>query len=77
MSNTYIYGEWKVRIEYDSNNNAIYVGETRPGISVSSAHWRIKKITYDTSNNATQINWANSSNDFSFIWNDRSTYTYG
>jgi len=64
------------RIEYDVDNNAIYVGRAQPGTANSAASWQIYKMTYDGSNNMTALNWAQGSDNFEFVWNDRTTYTY-
>lgn len=66
----------KKRIEY-SGSNAIYIGTARPGTATSSDKWVIQKITYDGSNNVTQVDFANSSAEPQFIWDDRASYTYG
>jgi len=63
-------------VEYDANNNAVYVGESNPGTAVSDASWRIRKLFYDISGNVNYIKWAEGSAEFSFSWDDRSTYTY-
>jgi len=69
--------QWKTRIAYDASGNAEYVGEAKPGTATSATGWRIKKITYDASNNATQINWADSNTNMDNIWDSRTDYTYG
>lgn len=65
-------------IEYDANNNPIYVGETIPGSATSSAVWRIKKITYDVNNNPTDVQWADGNTNFDKSYDHRKdgTYTY-
>lgn len=69
--------EYTMAIEYDGSNNPIYVGEAKPGTSQSAIGWRIKQVTFDASNNATDVKWAGSSTEFKFTWDDRSSYTYG
>ena len=64
------------RIEYDANNNAIYIGRAQPGTASSAASWQISKMTYDANNNMTLLAWAGGSDNFEFVWNDRATYTY-
>ncbi len=56
--------------------NPIFVGDALPGSSKASSVWRIKKLTYDSDNNVTDIQWANGSNAFSFIWDDRASLSY-
>lgn len=55
----------------------IYVGESLTGKLPNENAWRIKKISYDVSNNPVNITWANNSNNFEFKWENRSTYTFG
>lgn len=64
-----------------SGNNLIYKGLARPGASSSAAVWQIALLTYDMSNNLTSITWPHdangkANNDFQFIWDNRSGYTY-
>jgi len=54
----------------DSDPANIYVGEASPGTSTASAHWRIFKVT------SSGLAYADGSADFSFIWNNRTSYTY-
>ena len=68
--------EYTVAIAYDASNNAEYVGEAPPGTSQGTARWRIKKITYDASNNATDVQWASGTNEFDKEWDKRENYTY-
>ena len=64
-------------VDYDVNNNAIYVGYATPGSNKASAVWRIQKITYDANNNPTDIQWADSNTNFDNIWDNRTSGTYG
>ena len=68
---------WKMRIEYDASNNAIYVGEAKAGTATDATGWRIKKITYDGSNNATQVDWADNNTNEDNIWDNRASLSYG
>ena len=63
-------------IEYDSDDDPIYIGEAAPSTSKSSPLWRIKKITYDASKNPIDIQYADGTQSFSKVWDDRATYTY-
>lgn len=67
---------YTVAIAYDSSNNAEYVGEARVGSSQSAALWRIRKITYDASNNAIKVEWASGNSSFDKKYSDRTSYTY-
>jgi YD repeat-containing protein len=55
---------------------ALYIGEADPGYSVASARWRIKKLTYDASDNVSAIEWASGNLNFDKVWNSRTTYAY-
>jgi hypothetical protein len=68
--------DYLTAIIWDVNNNPIYVGEALPGTAKSATGWRIKKITWDVNGNPTDIQWANSSMQFSFIMNNYLSYTY-
>jgi hypothetical protein len=59
----------------NSGSNPIYIGEATPGTAKSAAGWRIKKLTY-SSDVITDVQWANGSAAFDFVWNDRASYTY-
>ncbi len=63
-------------IDYDGNDNPIYVGAASRGAETSNTVWRIFKINYDGNDNPTSIGWPNKSKDFSFEWDERTTYTY-
>lgn len=79
----YSQGNLIQRIDYDANNNAIYIGWAQPGTATSVAGWRIVQNTY-TSPNGTPV-FTNSgfpqisgqpSGAFSFIWDNRASLTY-
>lgn len=64
-------------IENDEQGKAIFIGLATPGSAKSAAAWQIRKITYDGNSAATDIQFANSSNAFDQIWNDRAGLSYG
>jgi len=70
--------EYTIAIEYGAGPafNAFFVGEAKPGTAQTATGWRIKRITYDLNNNATNIEWANGSSAFDKIWASRALYTY-
>jgi hypothetical protein len=71
------HDNYSMKIEYDVNQNPIYIGEAEPSKAITSQSiWRIKQITYDVNQNPTDICWAEGSREFKFIWDVRSTYTY-
>lgn len=52
-----------------------YIGEAAPGGSANTAEWRIKLVS-EYSNGYISILWANNTEAFDKIWDDRGTYTY-
>lgn len=52
-----------------------YVGEAAPGGLAIAANWRIKLVT-EYANGYVTVIWANNTELFDKIWNDRGTYTY-
>ena len=69
-------GNDQIVISYDANNNAQYVGQSRPGAATSDSLWRIKLLTYNASNLLTNVQWPGGSPAYGFVWDNRSTYTY-
>jgi hypothetical protein len=53
----------------------VYIGQAAPGTPASSAGWRIKKIT--DNGTLVSVDWAGGSAAFSYVWNNRLSYTYG
>lgn len=49
------------------------VGEALPGTTEAQAFWRIKKID---SSSVVEVIWAEGSDEFNKVWDDRGTYTY-
>lgn len=72
-ANTALY---TTALEYDGSNNPIYVGHTLQGSLKSALAWQIRKLTFDGSNNLTDIKFANGSLNFDMIWDNRATFTY-
>lgn len=53
-----------------------YVGYAATGTATSVSMWRIARISYDSNDLVTAVEWPNGSHAFSFVWDDRTTYTY-
>lgn len=51
-----------------------YIGSASRGSSTSNPVWQIKKIT--EAGKDTSIEWADGSDDFDFVWDDRANYIY-
>lgn len=65
---------YTILIEYDANENPIYVGKAPLSSAQDESKWRIQKIGYDANQNPTTIEFA--SDKFNKKWSDRSTYEY-
>lgn len=63
-------------IDYDVNSNPLYLGKAVPGTATSSPLWQIRKFTYDINSNLTVIQFANGTNDFTQIWDNRASLPY-
>ena len=70
----YDRGEYTTALDY-SGSNLIYLGKTIPGLAKSAATWQITKYTYSGAN-LTDIQYPSGSREFSYIWNDRASYSY-
>ena len=66
--------QYDVEVE-NASSTVTYVGQAAPGTATNAAAWRIKRIT-DTGSTVT-VDWANGSDAFDQIWDDRATLTYG
>ena len=62
-------------IEYDVNENPIYLGVAPIGSAKTDEKWRLKKITYDVNENPTAVEFA--SDKFDKKWDSRASYDYG
>jgi len=65
-----------VKIQYDANDNPVYIGRADPGAAVTDAKWQIVRLTWDASGNCTDIQYANGSWEFKFQWSSRASYVY-
>lgn len=70
------YGNGTVTAENNANGQAAYIGYAEPGTAKSSPKWQIRKITYDANGAMTDVQFANGTNKFDKVWNDRATYSY-
>src|SRR4030042_3803701 len=58
-------------LDYDSGGNLNYIGNATKGSAKSDAVWQIKKVTFDSDDNLTDIQWADSDDNFDNVWNSR------
>ena len=71
--------ENELRYEKESDfvgENIIYRGEAAPGSSRSASVWRLWAITFAESDGDISESWADGSEAFNKVWDDRLTYTY-
>ncbi len=54
-----------------------YVCEADPGVALTTAAWRIRKLVYDSSGFNTQVLWADSDRNFDNVASDPASLTYG
>ena len=63
------------RIEYDTDNNPIYIGYAEPGTAEDTEAWILFKYTY-VSGNMTEKNSYGVLNGETASWTNRAIYTY-
>lgn len=64
------------QIEYDGNNNPLYIGFAKPGTATSDDEWLILKLTWSGSN-VTAIEYAGSAASYDQVWDNRVSLSYG
>lgn len=67
---------YTVKLDYDSNNNPIYIGLANIGAATSIAVWQIRKIDYDENNDPISVTWADGTDGFEKVWDNRTAYSY-
>ena len=72
---------FRYKADFLSGTSVIYEGWADPHKQTSGASWQIIKHTY-TDSRLTSSDWAQNTNgtptdDFIFIWDNRTSYTYG
>mgnify|MGYP001559972204 CR=1 FL=1 len=66
-----------MKVSYDSANREEYRGYAYPGAAASEAKWQIYKLSYDdTTGLLLTKRYAGSVDDFTNIWNNRSSLNY-
>lgn len=63
-------------LDYDANNNLVYLGRADIGSATSSAVWQIRKVSYDANFNLINIKFAGGNEVFNNIWDNRAAYAY-
>lgn len=69
-------GAYTTALDFDANNNPIYIGLALTGSAKVDGVWLIRKLTFDVNNNVTDIQFANGSKLFNQIWNNRAALSY-
>lgn len=62
--------------DYDANSNLVYIGKAAIGTAKASALWQIKKLLCDANGNLTDMQFANGSETYEYVWNNRASYSY-
>jgi YD repeat-containing protein len=66
----------KIEVEYDVNNNPIFLGEATPGTPFRAALWRIRKHEWDANGNLLRRLWADGDVEFNNVWDNRASLDY-
>jgi hypothetical protein len=64
---------WTTFID-EVNDSITYIGTAEIGTTSDSPFWQIRKIT--KTGTQTLVQWAESTDRFSNVWDDRATFTY-
>jgi len=64
----------------DTSGNPTYLGRAKAGTLTSEPKWQIRKVTYDSTNSVTRVQWPENdqgltSTDYEFIWGSNSALT--
>ncbi|MCX5819748.1 MAG: hypothetical protein NT047_07540 [Deltaproteobacteria bacterium] len=70
------HGDLQMKVAYNATGDPEYIGRARPAALTSAAEWQIKKVTYDTDRKPTAVQFADSVNDYTKIWDSRTGYSY-
>lgn len=67
----------RYRAEFNATNQVVYEGwSIYPNALTSEAKWQIAYNTYDASGNLTQTDWADGTDSFEKVWDNRALYSY-
>ena len=67
---------YSIQVSYDANQNIEYFGKANIGTLTSDALWQIKKLSYDSNQNITTVEWADGDIAFNNVWDDRASLSY-
>lgn len=68
--------KFATRLDYDSNDNLVYVGLAHVGSSNSQNCWQIAKLYYNSNNDISGMRFANGDKLFDNVWDNRTSLTY-
>jgi hypothetical protein len=68
-------GNYTKAFSEDAEGNMEYIGTAQIGTSESEEGWQIKKLVR-TGGSLTAIRWADGTDEFTKVWDDRETYSY-
>ena len=74
--NMELFHNYVQAMDYDGDNNLIYIASADVSSGKGEAKWQIKKLTYDANNNLTDIQLEGGDDAFDAIWNDRTGLSY-
>ena len=63
-------------LDYVGGANPIYVCRSLPGTASSAASWQICKLTWNGSNNPTNVQWADGNSNFDNVADNRASLSY-
>lgn len=66
---------YATRVDFQGDT-LLYRGEALPGTADNVTGWRIRRITISDIDSDVATTWANGTDDFDKIWNNRFSYTY-
>lgn len=67
--------DMQARFDYSGGSTIVYVGYCKPEYTIYQPHWQIMKLLY-SGTSVIGVVYADGSNDYEKIWNDRASYTY-
>jgi YD repeat-containing protein len=76
ISFPFAHSDMQLAVEYNAAGDPLYIGRARPAATAAAAEWQIAKVTYDAARNVTAIQFADGTNEYTKVWNSRSSGGY-
>jgi len=70
----YPAAKFSPQVRTDKVASVTYIGKAAPGVAASAAEWQIQRLT--EGGTTTDLEWADGSADYKFIWDDREALSY-